>query len=142
MATTTEAKNIDFMELQLDPIIPMLRKGQDGRPRFNKGYHSPNKGKTYAEIFGEERAREIITKRSEKAKGHPNYCSGHAHAKPCVAIFEGRIVARFPSVKHASRALGISYTGVRRWLDGTFKPRNGWKWFYENESYKWCDLVR
>lgn len=56
------------MELHLDPIIPMLRKGPDGRPRFNKGYHSPNKGKTYVEIFGEERAREIIAKRSEKLK--------------------------------------------------------------------------
>ena len=142
MATTTEAKNIDFMELHLDPIIPMLRKCRDGRMRFNRGYRSPMKGKTLEELYGEERAREIIAKRSEKAKGHPNYCSGLVNAKPCVAIFEGRIVARFPSVKHASRALGISYTGVRRWLDGTFKPRNGWQWFYENESYKWCDLIR
>ena len=131
------------MELQLDPIIPMLRKGPDGRPRFNKGYHSPNKGKTYAEIFGEERAREIISKRSEKSKGHPNYCSGLAHAKPCVAISEGRIVARFDSCKDAAKVLGINYTNIRRYLKGIIKnPRNGWQWFYESESYKWCDLIR
>lgn len=43
------------MELRLDPVVPMLVRCKDGRMRFNKGYHSPNKGKTYAEIFGEEK---------------------------------------------------------------------------------------
>ncbi len=142
MAIATEAKNIEFMELRLDPVVPMLIRGKDGRMRFNKGYHSPNKGKTYAEIFGEERAREILRKRSEKQKWHKNYnVNNICHSKPCVAIHEGRLVARFHTCKDAAKAVGVSYTGICRWLKGINKPKNGWQWFYEDESWKWGRLI-
>lgn len=130
------------MELHLDPIIPMHRKCPDGRKRFNKGYHSPMKGKTFAEIYGEERARELLNARSKRMKGHPNYSSTLANSKPIVAIYGGKIVARFPSLKHASLAVGVCYTQISKYLHRVNKPKNGWQWFFENESWKWCDLIR
>lgn len=130
------------MELHLDPVIPMLRKGHDGRFRFNKGYHSPYKGKTYPEIYGKDRASEILTKKRKKLIGHKNYnIKGVYHSKPCVAINEGKLIARFESCIQAAQALGTNKNSVYRWINGISRPRNGWKWFYENESWKWCDLI-
>ena len=130
------------MELHLDPIIPVTRV-VNGRNVFNKGYRHGIRGKTYEEYYGEKRAKEIHRKRSEALKGHPCWTKNKAAAKPCVAICDGRIVARFDSCKDAAKALGINYTNIRRYLKGAIKnPRYGWKWFYEKESYKWCDLIR
>ena len=131
------------MELRLDPVVPRVVRGKDGRMRFNKGYHSPMKGKTFAEIYGEERARQITRKMSARQKGHPNYNprASLAHARPCVAVHAGRLVARFGSCVGAARALGVSKNQVSRWLGGVNKPRNGWRWFYEDESRKWAELV-
>lgn len=130
------------MELHLDPIIPVTRV-VNGHNVFNKGYRHGMKGKTFEEYYGEERAKEIKRKMSESLKGHPCWTKNKAASKPCVAISEGRIVARFDSCKDAAKALGINYTNIRRYLKGIIKsPRNGWQWFYESESYKWCDLIR
>ena len=130
------------MELQLDPVIPMIVRGKDGRPKFNRGYHSPMKGKTYDEIYGEERARELKRIRSEKLKGHKDYnvCKIH-RIVPCVAIHQGRIVARFPSCAQAAKTIGVTRNQITRWIKGRNKPKNGWQWFYEAESWKWCDLL-
>ena len=129
------------MELTLEPVVPMLRKCRDGRMRFNRGYRSPMKGKTLEELYGEERAREIRMKMSEKQKGHPNYFSGGANAKPCVAIHGGRLVARFASGRDAAACMGVTANSVCRWLKGTQKPGNGWLWFYEEDSRMWGEML-
>ena len=114
------------MELHLDPIIPVTRV-VNGHNVFNKGYRHGLRGKTYEEYYGEERAKEIRKRHSEALKGHPYWSNRRAAAKPCVVIHQGRLLGRFDS---------------RRYLKGRIRqPKNGWQWFYENESYKWCDLI-
>ena len=129
------------MELHLDPIIPVTRV-VNGHNVFNKGYRHGLRGKTYEEYYGEERAKEIRKRHSEALKGHPYWSNRRAAAKPCVVIHQGRLLGRFDSVIDASRSLGINYATARRYMKGRIRqPKNGWQWFYENESYKWCDLI-
>lgn len=131
------------MELRLDPVVPMHRRDKNGHVIFNKGYRHAMRGKTYEEFFGEERAKEIRKKQSEAQKGRPRRHDPLAAAKPCIAIDgQGRVAARFPSAVEAARRLGLHCATVRRYLRGDIKrPGNGWRWFYEKESWKWCDLV-
>lgn len=128
------------MELQLEPIIPMTRV-INGHNSFNKGYKHPIRGKTYEEYYGEEKALEKRLKMSQSQKGHPGH-GNKAAAKSCVAIYNGKIMARFESAFEASQCLGLSYATVRRYLKNRIKPKNGWQWFYEKESYKWVDLLK
>ena len=129
------------MELTLEPVVPVLRKCRDGRMRFNKGYTSPMKGKTLEELYGEERAREIRLKMGRKQKGHPNYFSGEANRKACVALHGGRLVARFASGREAAGRLGVTADAVCRWLKGKARLKNGWMWFYEEDSRRWGELI-
>lgn len=129
------------MELRLDPIIPVTRV-VNGHNVFNKGYRHGLRGKTYEEYYGEERAKEIRKRHSEALKGHPYWSNGLAAAKPCVAIKDGKIAARFSSCAEAARAVGVNYATVRKYLKGKIaKPKNGWKWFYEDESRIWGELL-
>ena len=37
---------------------------------------------------------------------------------------------------------GLRGKTYEEYLKGRIRqPKNGWQWFYENESYKWCDLI-
>ncbi|HIY88183.1 MAG TPA: hypothetical protein H9824_05710 [Candidatus Bacteroides pullicola] len=100
------------------------------------------KGKTLEEIYGIERGSEMRRRMCEYQKGHPNYAKKGVNAKPCVAIHNGRIAARFPSQIDAANAIGVSFQTVNDWVRGKYKPKNGWQWFYEAESWKWCDILR
>ena len=121
------------MELQLDPVIPMHRKCKDGHVRFNRGYISPNRGKTFDEIFGKERSKEIRMKISIAKKSNHGYMS--MRSKPCLAIKDGKIVAIFPSTADASRKMGCieqpcKNTSIRRQSqrtagDGSTRPKAG-----------------
>ena len=128
------------MELHLDPIIPVTRV-VNGHNVFNKGYRHGLRGKTYEEYYGEERAKEIRKRHSEALKGHPYWSNRTANAKACVVIYEGRLIARFESATQAAKSLGLNYSTVRRYLKSHIRPKNGWRWFYEKESWKWCGLV-
>lgn len=75
----------------------------------------------------------------QEVKMYQAVCDGCG--RPCVAVHAGRLVARFGSCVEAARAMGVSKNQVSRWLHGTNKPRNGWQWFYEDESRKWAELV-
>lgn len=129
------------MELQLDPIVPMLIRGKDGKPKFNRGHRCPYKGMTFDEYYGKERAGQI--RRNMKANWHTpgrRHKGGNCN-KPCIAIHDGRIVARFPNVRQASSLTGISYSHLCRAVNKNITSRNGWRWFSEAESWKWCDLL-
>lgn len=128
------------MELTLDPVIPMHRKCPDGHVRFNRGYISPNRGKTFDEIFGKERSKEIRMKISRAKKSNPGYMSMR-RSKPCLAINGGKIIAIFPSTADASRKMGLHRTAVQKYIHQKAKPKNGWQWFYEAESWKWAELI-
>lgn len=129
------------MELYLDPIIPVTRV-VDGHNVFNKGYRHGIRGKAYEEYYGEEKGRAKRMKQSQTLKGHPYWSNGLAAAKPCVAIKDGKIAARFNSCIEAARALGVNYATVRKYLKGKIaNPKNGWKWFYEDESRIWGELI-
>lgn len=130
------------MELHLDPIVPMLRKNEKGCYIFNKGYVHPIRGKTYEEYYGQEKGKEKREAQSRKLKGHPYWGGSKAHSRPCVAIHEGKLLARFPTIKEAGECTGVNEATIRKYIGGKIRARNGWQWFYENESYKWCDLVR
>lgn len=129
------------MELHLDPVIPVTRV-VNGHNVFNKGYHHGIRGKTYEEFYGEEKARKKRESISRKLKGHPFWGNRKARAKPCVAIKDGRIVARFPSAKAASEYVGVNEATVRKYINGVVKcPPYGLRWFYEGESWKWGELI-
>lgn len=129
------------MELHLDPIIPVTRV-VNGHNVFNKGYRHGIRGKTYEEYYGEETGRKKRENMSRKMKGHPYWSNRKAAAKPCVVIHQGKLLGRFDSEIEASRQLGMNYATIRRYLKGRIKnPKNGWQWFYENESYKRCHLI-
>lgn len=129
------------MELHLDPIIPVTRV-VNGHNVFNKGYRHGIRGKTYEEYYGEEIGRKKRENMSRKMKGHPYWSNRKSAAKPCVVIHQGKLLGRFDSEIEASRQLGMNYATIRRYLKGRIKnPKNGWQWFYENESYKWCHLI-
>ena len=128
------------MELQLEPIIPMTRV-INGHNSFNKGYKHPIRGKTYEEYYGEEKAFKKRLKMSQSQKGHPGH-GNKAASKPCVAIHDGRIMARFNSAVEASECLGLNTATIRRYLKNVIKPKNAWQWFYEKESYKWGKLLK
>lgn len=130
------------MELHLDPVIPVTRV-VNGHNVFNKGYRHGIRGKTYEEYYGEEAGRKKRENMRRKMIGHPYWSNRNAAAKPCVAIHEGRIVARFESATQAAKSLGLNYATVRRYLKGRIQnPKDGWQWFYEKESWKWCDLIK
>ena len=129
------------MELYLDPIIPMTRV-INGHNSFNKGHHSPRKGKTLAELFGEEKAREILRKMSEGRKKVGSRGGRGNYHKPCVAIKDGKIGARFKDIRQASQYTGLSYSYLRKGVKRNVVSKNGWQWFYEKESWKWCDLIK
>ena len=130
------------MELQLEPEIPRrVRSKTSNKWVFNRGHKSPTKGKTLEEIYGIERGSEFRRRMCEKQKGHPNYAKKGVNAKPCVAIHDGRLIARFPSQIEAASAIGVAFQTVNDWIRRKYKPKNGWQWFYEAESWKWCDLL-
>lgn len=138
----TEVKSIEFMELKLDPVIPVTRV-VNGHNVFNKGYRHGIRGKTYEEYYGEEIGRKKREKMSKKMKGHPYWSNNKAAAKPCVVIYQGKLLGRFDSVIEASRVLGMNYATIRRYLKRKIKnPKNGWKWFYEDESRIWGVLIK
>ena len=121
----------------------MLIRGKDGRPRFNRGYRCPYKGMTFDEYYGKERAAQI--RRNMKANWHKpgrKHHKGSNYNKPCVAIHAGRIVARFPNIMQASSLTGISYSHLCKSVKRNITSRNGWRWFYEAESWKWAELLR
>lgn len=129
------------MELKLDPVIPVTRV-VNGHNVFNKGYRHGIRGKTYEEYYGEEIGRKKREKMSKKMKGHPYWSNNKAAAKPCVVIYQGKLLGRFDSAIEASRALGMNYATIRKYLKGKIKnPKNGWKWFYEDESWIWGELL-
>ena len=127
------------MELHLDPVVPMLIRGKDGRPRFNRGHTNPNRGKTFDEIFGKERSKEIRLKISQYKKS--NHGDMRIHCKPCLAIHDGKIIARFPSTVDAGKQMGLNKSTIQKYIKGKTKPSNGWRWFYEAESWKWAELI-
>ena len=128
------------MELTLEPIIPMTRV-INGHNSFNRGYIHPIRGKSYEEYYGEEIGRKKRMNISQKMKGH-KYVPHRASDKSCVAIYDGKIVARFDSIIDAARTMGINYSTVRKYIKGKLHPKNQWKWFIENESYKWASLIQ
>ena len=132
------------MELQLDPIIPMrVRSKTCKKMVFNKGYIHPIRGKTYEEYYGEEKGRAKRENQSRKMKGHRPWGNPQGASKPCLAIKGGKIIARFPSAVGAARVLGLRESTIRRYIKGKIRhPANGWQWFYEAESWKWCDILR
>lgn len=129
------------MELILSPEIPTTIV-VNGRNVFNKGYHHGIRGKTYEEYYGEKAGREKRQKFSRKMKGHPFWGNGASSSKPCVAIYNGKIAGRFKSCIQAAKFMGVQYSTLRRWIKEGMKPKNGYQWFYENESYKWADLIK
>ena len=120
------------MELTFSPKIPTTRV-VNGRNIFNKGYHHGIRGKTYEEYYGEEIGRKKRENMSRSLKGHPFWSNGDAAAKKCLAIHNGKVVARFSSAKKASELMNVDYSTVRRWLKHKVKPKNGWIWYYEND---------
>lgn len=129
------------MELILPPEIPVTIV-VNGHNVFNKGYRHGIRGKTYEEYYGEEVGRKKREDMRSKMKGHPFWGNRLASAKPCVAIHDGMIVGRFESCIQAAKFMDVEYTTVRRWLKKGMKQKNGYQWFYENESYKWVDLIK
>lgn len=121
------------MELTLPPVIPTTRV-VNGHNVFNKGYHHGIRGKTYEEYYGEETGRAKRENMRRKMKGHPFWSNADAAAKSVVAIYEGKVVARFTSAKKASDCMGLNYATIRKYIKGRAKPRNGWKWFYEKDG--------
>ena len=63
------------------------------------------------------------------------------HCKPCLAIHGGKIVARFPSTVDAGKQMGLNKNTIQKYIKGKTKPGNGWRWFYEAESWKWAELI-
>ena len=129
------------MELTLDPIIPMLIRGKDGKPKFNRGHHCPYKGKTFEEHYGVERAKQIKQNMRNNWHTPGRKHKGGNYNKPCVAICNGKLVARFKNLRQASDSTGMCYDHIGKAVKKNTVSKNGWQWFYEKESWKWCDLI-
>ena len=56
-------------------------------------------------------------------------------------LYGGRLVARFASGREAAACLGVTANAVCCWLKGKARPRNGWMWFYEEDSRRWGELI-
>lgn len=121
------------MELTLSPKIPTTII-VNGHNVFNKGYHHGIRGKTYEEYYGEEAGKKKREKMSKSLKGHPFWSNGDASAKKVVAIYNGKVMARFTSAKKASEMTGLNYATIRKYIKGKITPKNGWKWFYEKDG--------
>lgn len=120
------------MELYLPPEIPYTYRREDGKVTFTKGHKALKKGLTYDEFYGKERSKEIRKKLAEAHTGktHPNYY----HGKPVVIIVNGKLFARCESATDAGRKLGMNINLIRSYLYGKKKPKNGWKWFFEEDN--------
>ena len=70
-----------------------------------------------------------------------NHGDMRIHCKPCLAIHGGKIVARFPSTIDAGKQMGLNKSTIQKYIKGKTKPGNGWRWFYEAESWKWAELI-
>lgn len=127
------------MELTYSDEIPVTRV-INGHNCFNKGYRHGLRGKTYEEYYGKETAEKMKKSKSKKMKGHPFWGNNKARAKKVVAINNGKIEAMFTSALIAADAMGVDYATIRRYIKNRIKPRNGWKWFYEDDT-RWCELV-
>lgn len=124
------------MELTLEPTRRQRYKAPNGKYLFCKGYVPKWAGKTLEECYGEQRAAEIKKKMSEKKKGRKNPHKP-GRVTPVIVIYQGKIIAQFPSTMEAERRTGIDTERISRYLRHGVKPRNGWKWFYEKDVEKW-----
>ena len=82
----------------------------------NKGKTAYNKGKTYEEQFGEEKANELKQK-----------CINNA-VKTIQCDLKGNEIKVWDNAKEASRELGIEYSGICKCRSGVFKTYYGFVW--------------
>lgn len=84
--------------------------------KANKGKTAYNKGKTYEEQFGEEKAKEMKKR-----------CINNA--VPCIQYdLNGNFIKEWSCAKDAARELGLEYTNISKCANGKYKTAFGYIW--------------
>lgn len=83
----------------------------------NIGKISPNKGKTYEEQFGEEKAKELKQK-----------CINNAYRVDQIDPITGEVVHQWNCAKDAAKELGLEYTNINKCVNGKYKTAFGYIW--------------
>lgn len=112
--------------------------------KIKTGVKNPNKGKTIEEIYGEERAKEIIKKIRNSTKGENAYWYGKKIPKEAAQKIseknsktvyqydkENVLIKSYKSVVSASIENNIDSTGISKCCRGEIKTYKNYKWSYE-----------
>lgn len=83
----------------------------------NKGKTAYNKGKTYEEQFGEEKAKELKQK-----------CINNAYRVDQIDKVTGEVLHQWDCSKDAARELGLEYTNINKCAKGRYKTAFGYIW--------------
>lgn len=125
--------------------------------KSNTGKHSPKKGKTNIEFYGEDIAREIALKKSKSSKGIKHskeackkkserqkgikFCKEHIDKinqhkfKPCIKIdfVTNQEIERFSSIKEAYEKTGINGNYISACCQGKLKSAGSYFWKFVND---------
>lgn len=120
------------MTLYIEPERPQ----RDKRGRFLKGHRPPAK-RTVTPRF-----RAAVLKNLEKAKRVKGR-KGLNRCKAIVGIRADKTFVVYPSVRQASRTLGITRTSLDSRCRGEVKNRwrGGYKWYYESDE-RWMTEIQ
>lgn len=83
----------------------------------HKGHIPWNKGKTYEEQFGEEKAKELKQK-----------CINNAYRVDQIDKITGEVLHQWDCSKDAARELGLEYTNINKCAKGRYKTAFGYIW--------------
>lgn len=147
----TEDSKIKMSESKKGKPIPWLNNGKERNEKHKsnlskslKGRVSPNKGKTYKEIYGEERANELIKFKKEleyrKGEEHPFYnkkrskkTKNKISEKLSIAIVQldlgGKLIKEWESIKIAQETLKIG--NISSVCNNKRKTSGGFIWKYK-----------
>lgn len=127
-------------ELHIPQGLPQLRTLPTGKRIFNKGCTPINKGKTYEEAYGENTAKAMKQKQTQKRMGHPNYAKKLINSKAVVVIIDGRLAGRYSSGRIPAEKAGVSVSAISAYIKRKRHPANDWLWFHESDD-SWINII-